>query len=60
MLVKEDSYTIPGYKTLQPMKTKEEDLVRIICLVKENLSTKIKLRIDLMTTDFPSIWLEFK
>ena len=35
-------------------------LVRIIGLVKENLVPYIKIRTDLMSKEFPSIWIEYK
>jgi hypothetical protein len=32
--------------------------VRILCLAKINLFARIKIRMDLMSEDYPSIWLE--
>ena len=56
-LLNEESYIIQGYKTILPLKSTGCDLVRIVCLVKDCLFSSIKLRSDLMSDDFPSIWL---
>ena len=59
-LTNEDSYVIQGYKTILPLKSPDCNLVRIICLVKEDILPSIKIRPDLMSNDFPSIWLEYQ
>ena len=59
-LTNEDSYVLQGYKTILPKIKCGENLVRIICLVKECILPFIKIRRDLMSEDFPSIWLEFQ
>ena len=38
----------------------EEEKVRVVYVFKEELSSKIKVREDLMSIEFPSIWLEVK
>ena len=43
---------------LFPLRKNSDSKVRIIALVKINLYSRIKLRQDLMSNDFPSIWLE--
>ena len=58
-LVNDESYVIQGYKTILPIISPVSDLVRIVCLVKECFLPRIKLRKDLMSADFPSIWLEY-
>ena len=59
-LSNEDSYVVQGYKTILPLKKPDNNLVRIVCLVKESLLTNIKVRLDLMSDEFPSIWLEYQ
>ena len=59
-LINEDSYVIKGYKSFLPLKNPNINVVRIVCLVKENLLPFIKVRSDLMSEDFPSIWLEYQ
>ena len=59
-LTNEDSYVLQGYKTILPKIKCGENLVRIICLVKECILPLIKIRRDLMSEDFPSIWLEYQ
>ena len=59
-LLNESSYVVQGYKTILPIKSPEDNLVRIVCLVKESLFSSIKTRLDLMSKDFPSIWLEYQ
>ena len=59
-LSNEDSYVVHGYKTILPLKKTDNNLVRIVCLVKESLLTNIKVRLDLMSDEFPSIWLEYQ
>ena len=58
-LVKEDSYLIEGYKTVLPLKKENDELVRIVCLVKDHLLPFVKIRKDLMSNEFPSIWIDF-
>ena len=59
-LSNEETYIIKGYKTILPIIKMNKNLVRIICLVKEVLMPKIKVRLDLMSVEFPSIWLEYQ
>ena len=59
MLINESSYRISGYKTILPVKTAKSELVRIVCLIKESITPYIKIMTDLMSCDFPSIWLEY-
>ena len=59
-LSNEDSYVIQGYKTILPLFKPEDNLVRIVCLIKESLMPHIKIRHDLMSEEFPSIWIEYQ
>ena len=56
----EADYQIQGYKTILPLIDPKCGLVRIIALVKENLESSIKVRSDLMSVDFPSIWIAYR
>ena len=55
---KESDYQIKGFETFLPIKKSHTDAVRIIALVKNRLVNNIKLRSEIMSGDFPSIWLE--
>ena len=51
-------YKIKGFNTFVQLKKSDEDMVRIIALVKEEVGLNLKLREDLMDETFPSVWLE--
>jgi exonuclease III len=53
-------YKIAGFTTHLQNCNSDEDQVRIVALVKEDLCLNLKLREDLMNTAFPSIWLEIQ
>ena len=57
-LIQESDYQIQGYKTIFPKKIKETSKVRILAFVKESLANHVILRSDLMSNEFPSIWIE--
>ena len=54
----ESDFTITGVNTIFQKREDNCEKVRLICLVKESLMTNFTVRQDLMSTDFPSIWLE--
>ena len=54
----ESDFTITGFITIFQKREDNCEKVRLICLVKESLMTNFTVRQDLMSTDFPSIWLE--
>ena len=54
----EKDYAIAGYRTILPKLDETDNKVGILGLIKEEHSSKIKVRSDLMSEDFPSIWLE--
>ena len=43
-LINESSYEVQGYKTILPIKSPTDTLVRIVCLVKESLFSSIKMQ----------------
>ena len=54
----EDKYQIQGYKTVFQERKSAQSKLRIIWLVKNLLAQKMKVRKDLMSGEFPSIWIE--
>ena len=56
------NYKIKGYTTFMQSSEEDSDLdtIRIIALTKEECGVKIEIRNDLMSTSFPSIWLEIQ
>ena len=59
-LLKESDFAISGFVKILPLRKNYKEKVRLICLVKEKLMNSITIRKDLMSTEFPSIWLELK
>ena len=57
MLTNDKDYMIPGFKTWLPTKKDSSDKTRLIVLTKLD-KPKIKIREDLMSPSFPSIWIE--
>jgi exonuclease III len=54
-----EDYEIDGYETVVP-KTQNGKKKRIIAVKKTNMSATTKTREDLMSPDFPSIWIEWE
>ena len=54
------NYKLSGYTTILQCSEGDDDSVRIIALVKDAAGLDIKVRQDLMSNSFPSIWLEAK
>ena len=54
------SFNLQGYKTITQLCEREDSVVRIIALVKDNIGANIVERTDLMSKTFPSIWLEIR
>ena len=52
------NYKISGFNTLIQAGEHDTDVVRIIALTRENCGVEIILRDDLMSTTFPSVWIE--
>jgi hypothetical protein len=51
-------YKIEGYATVLQKTNQSTDKIRIIGLVEEDTFKYTKIREDLMSTEFPTIWLE--
>ena len=52
------NYSLQGYSTHFQMGDEDSSNIRIVALVKDNSGIVFKLREDLMSKSFPSIWLE--
>ena len=55
-----EKFVIKGFNTVMQRVSEEEDIVRVIALIRENTGLEIKTRSDLMSDSFPSVWLEIK
>ena len=55
-----EKFVIKGFNTVVQRVSEEEDIVRVIALIRENTGLEIKTRSDLMSDSFPSVWLEIK
>ena len=53
-----EEYRVEGFITVLPKREKNEDMVRMIALMDEETSKQAKIREDLMSSEFPSIWIE--
>ena len=58
MIQKSEDYKIEGFITILPKIQNQNDSVRVLCLVQEEMKEEIKIREDLMSDRFPSIWVE--
>jgi hypothetical protein len=56
----ENDYRITGFKTLVQNKKDTSSPTRIICLINERLKNSVSIRMDLTSTEFPSLWLEIE
>ena len=57
LVTNDKDYTIAGFKTWLPLLSNNSEKTRLIMLTKLD-KPRIKLREDLMSTSFPSIWIE--
>ena len=57
-LINVANYKINGYRTIAPMAKDENDTIRVIAVAREEAGVEWKIREDLMSDGFPSIWLE--
>ena len=53
-----DNYKIKGFYIVTPEVTDEQDMVRIVAIVREEAGVEVKPCEGLMSADFPSVWLE--
>ena len=60
MIGEEKDYVVQGYRTILPKLAETDNKIRIMSLVKEGKMDKMKIRHDLMSENFPSIWLEIE
>ena len=58
MIKEEKEYKIPEYITIMPKLAETDHKTRILGLVREESMSEMKIRNDLMSENFPSIWLE--
>jgi len=58
MLNGKEDYKIEGYETILQKTDQNMEKIRIIGLVVEEMRNITKVKTDLMTKEFPSIWLE--
>ena len=54
----ENDYVLNGYKTILPLRNDKSEKIRIMLLIKESIASDFKISVDLMSPNFPSIWLE--
>ena len=59
-IICESDYKIQGFQTIFHERKNPNDVLRVICLIKEELVNNMQIRFDLMDCDFPSIWIELK
>ena len=59
-LTNPEDFKIEGYKTFTQMRESNKEKIRLMAIVKDDDISEIKLKEDLMSTKFPSIWLEIK
>jgi hypothetical protein len=53
-----DPPTIEGYKVIPTLRSSPLQKVRVLTLVKEALFSQVKVRTDLMSENFASVWLQ--
>ena len=56
----ENDYRIVGYSIIHQKREQVTDKLRLICLFKVTMEKNIVIRNDLMSSNLPSIWLEYK
>jgi hypothetical protein len=49
---------IEGFKSIPTLRSSLKQKVRLMTLVKNSLADAITVRLDLMSEDFPSVWIE--
>ena len=53
-------FKIPGFKTIVQLKKNESLPTRIIRLIDESMASRVIIRNDLASTEFPSLWVEIE
>ena len=59
-LQNENEVVFEGYKIVFPIKTKDEEKIRIICLIRSKIYPMVEVKTSIMSDGFASIWLELK
>ena len=59
-LVTESDFQIEGYKTIFHARKDHTTLLRMICLIREEITESTLVLDKIMSEDIPSIWIEFK
>ena len=54
-----NDYQVEGYVTMLPKIRDGGNIVRVLCLVKNEIQERVKLLEHFMSEDFSSIWLEY-
>ena len=54
------TYKIQGFQTIFHERKNPNDVLRMVCLIKEEIANNLEIRFDLMDCEFPSIWIEVK
>ena len=60
ILCNTEDYKIEGFTTIFQKRESENEKIRIVALIKEDVESQISVKESLMSTDVPSIWLELK
>ena len=60
VLQKEENFKLEGHSIMFPERVDRQSKIRIMALIRETLSNQIKMTRDLVSHNFPSIWLEYK
>jgi hypothetical protein len=58
LVYQSDPPTIEGYKSVPTLRSNPLQKVRVLTLVKETLFSQVKVRTDLMSENFASVWLQ--
>jgi hypothetical protein len=59
-LSSEDDYQIEGFKTVFQARESQDDVIRLICLIKNKRMSVIRIMDNIMSNSFPSIWLSYE
>ena len=58
VIMSNQDYRIPGYETILQLVDEKNKNVRIMALVKNSVNQDITIRKELMSPNFPSIWIQ--
>ena len=60
ILGKTDDYKIEGFTTVFQKRESENEKIRVVAFIKEDVESQIIVKENLMSFEVPSIWLELK